>query len=247
MNSRQNLDEMRGLLRNQAELLINAGTGKISIRDTDFDAAYQENDRILEKSLKGLGLSTPFPWRTLWEWHGFYKNRLIDYASRREHVGSLLRKTLDELDEVVLMDVELGTRLGVSKAVVIEALADAEILIRDGRYSTAVDRLHTALHGHLLWICERAEIDVSEDNPSVTRLMKLVRENHPNFTRSAILDKEVRLMFMSFGRILESLNAIRNNASPAHPNDLLLAGSEARLALNVSRTLLHYLDDKTQS
>jgi hypothetical protein len=41
-----------------------------------------------------------------------------------------------------------------------------------------------------------------------------------------------------------SLNPIRNNASVAHPNEELLNKEEAMLVINVTRTLLHYLDAK---
>jgi hypothetical protein len=37
---------------------------------------------------------------------------------------------------------------------------------------------------------------------------------------------------------------VRNNASVAHPNDDLLGRDEARLVVNVARSLLAYLDGK---
>lgn len=37
---------------------------------------------------------------------------------------------------------------------------------------------------------------------------------------------------------------MRNNATPAHPNDALLEAPEAMLMINGVRTLLHYLNAK---
>jgi hypothetical protein len=45
------------------------------------------------------------------------------------------------------------------------------------------------------------------------------------------------------GSIMDVLNPIRNNASMAHPNDLL-DPPEAMLVINAARTILHYIDTK---
>ena len=42
--------------------------------------------------------------------------------------------------------------------------------------------------------------------------------------------------------ILDAMLPVRNQASVAHPNETLLGEAEARLVINVGRTLLNYLD-----
>ncbi len=46
------------------------------------------------------------------------------------------------------------------------------------------------------------------------------------------------------GSILDVMNPLRNRASMAHPNEELLGPEEALLVINVSRSILHYLDTK---
>ena len=247
MTTNQEVNDISELLKSQAGLLVKAGTGEISIRDSDFDTIYQDNDRKLVRYAKKFGLTEAFPWRTLWEWYGFYSRNLPDYPSRRTHIGTLLREAQDELDGLIDPPAVVISSIGASKGVVQAALADAEVLIREGRYTTVVDRLHTAIHGHLRWICENYGISITESDPSATRLMRLIREQHPKFAKTATLDEDMKRIFMGMGNILESLNSVRNNASPAHPIDKLLDEPEARLAVNVAQTILTYVDDKTQA
>ena len=42
--------------------------------------------------------------------------------------------------------------------VVIRAINDAEALLQEGGPTSAVDRVHTALHGHLRYLCDQAKI-----------------------------------------------------------------------------------------
>lgn len=246
MNSSGILNEVTELLKKQADLLIKVATHELSIRDTDADDLYQENDKKLLRLSKPFGMPEPFPWRTLWQWNGYYSQTLPDYKARRILIGSLLREALDRIDELKESQPTLTATLRYSKSVVKEVLIDADLLIREGRYSTAVDRLHTAIHGHLRWICDSANLDTGLGDLSVTKLMRVIRESHPNFVKSATLDEDMKRIFMSMGNILESMNTVRNNASPAHANDILLAEPEARLAVNISHSILSYLDDKTQ-
>jgi hypothetical protein len=48
----------------------------------------------------------------------------------------------------------------------------------------------------------------------------------------------------SLAGALDSLNTIRNRATLAHPNELLLEGAEAMLYINLSRAVLTYVDSR---
>lgn len=126
------------------------------------------------------------------------------------------------------------------------ALADAETLIRKNGAVSAVDRIHTALHGYLKVVCDRAKIEYSSD-PSLTQLFKLLRENHPAFAGSRIGSEEINKILRGCAAIIDALNPLRNRASVAHPNDSLLADEEAMLVVNLTRSILHYLDTKLSS
>jgi hypothetical protein len=45
---------------------------------------------------------------------------------------------------------------------------------------------------------------------------------------------------------LDSLNTIRNRATLAHPNELLLEAPEAMLFINLSRAVLAYIETKME-
>lgn len=123
------------------------------------------------------------------------------------------------------------------------ALADAEQLIHGRGAASEVDRVHTAFHGYLRAAAIRASIQFPED-ASVTTLFKILREEHPSLIvpepRATDLDRILR----SIATILDSLNPVRNRATIAHPNEVLLNEPEAMLVINSVKTLLHYLDAK---
>ena len=120
------------------------------------------------------------------------------------------------------------------------ALADAEHLIAANGATSAVDRVHTAIHAYLHGLCADAGLTV-EDNASLTTLFKTARRDHlalkPEGPRSGDIDKVLR----AFSSVLDALNPLRNQASMAHPQAELLAVPEAMLVINASRTVLHYL------
>lgn len=130
-----------------------------------------------------------------------------------------------------------------TRAVVIRALGDAESLIRINGATSAVDRIHTALHGHLLAVCEGAGIQIEEGATS-TRALKILRQHHPALQASGPRADDITRVLNSLANVLDTLNPIRNNASVAHPNTQLLDDPEALLAINAGRTIFAYIDAK---
>jgi Abortive infection C-terminus len=131
----------------------------------------------------------------------------------------------------------------ITSAIVERALGDAETLIRASGAISGIDRAHTALHGYLRAVCDQNNIPYSRE-ASLAKLFKLLRENHPALQYTGERQQEITRVFHALSNILDALNPIRNEASVAHPNQSLLGKSEAMLVINVTRTLLHYLDGK---
>jgi hypothetical protein len=129
--------------------------------------------------------------------------------------------------------------------VVERALADADSLLRTSGPISCVDRLHTALHGYFRALCAEAGIANMEGAP-VTALFKSLRAEHPSFQHLGPQDKDIVRILNGFGSVIDAINTIRNNASVAHPNEVLLAETEAALAVNVVRTLFHYISAKVR-
>ena len=124
------------------------------------------------------------------------------------------------------------------------ALSDAEHLITSSGAVSGIDRLHTALHGYLKQACSEAGIMPTDKDPEITRLFKQLRENHPKFKARGARADDIATIQNSLASIVAVLNPIRNRASVAHPNDMLLDAAEAHLVVNCVRTLLHYLEAK---
>ena len=76
----------------------------------------------------------------------------------------------------------------------------------------------------------------------VTDLFKVLRSQHPALVAREPRAAEIDRILRSMAAIIDALNPVRNRASAAHPNELVLQDAEAMLVINSVKTLLHYLD-----
>ena len=176
--------------------------------------------------------------------------KIVRGVLKRFPPGSSPLRTDAARDALVAMAerLERGGRIAtlpptVTSAVVVRALADAETLLQKEGPTSAVDRVHTALHGHLRYLCEGASIEYDREDTMVVLLKKLRRE-HPSRQDLGTRAKDIGTVLNASGSILDALNPVRNTASVAHPNEDLLGNEEAQLVINVARSLLGYLDGK---
>lgn len=130
----------------------------------------------------------------------------------------------------------------ITTEVVERAINDAETLIKKQGATSGVDRVHTMLHGYMKAVCDAQGFAYSGD-PTILALFKLIREQHPAFTKLGPRPQDITTILKAMGSIMDVLNPIRNNASMAHPKELL-DPPEAVLVINAARTILHYIDTK---
>jgi hypothetical protein len=126
---------------------------------------------------------------------------------------------------------------------VIRALDDAESLLRTQGAPSAVDRLHTALHGYLRNLCAAAGIPYGEMD-TAQRLLKLLATQHPDLKDDEDVGQFVSGILGPLVTAVDRINDARNTKSGAHPNEDILQDAEATLVVNVVRTLLRYLDSR---
>jgi hypothetical protein len=142
-----------------------------------------------------------------------------------------------------IQSVPAPKHLGITSEIVEAALRDAETLIRASGPANALDRVHTALHGYLEKICERAGIAAKED-ANITTLFGRIRDEHPALKITDPQTQRMRVLVLrGMAQIIEALNPVRNEKTLAHPNPLL-DEADAMLAINSIRTLLHYFDKR---
>jgi hypothetical protein len=134
-------------------------------------------------------------------------------------------------------------QLQITNRVVEEALADARQLIAARGSTSGVDRAHTAFHGYLRALCNKAGIETPED-ADITKLYRVLRDRHPKIVESGARSIDITQALRALSSIVAVLNPLRNRASLAHPNLDLLEQPEADLVLNCIHTLLRYLDLK---
>jgi len=133
--------------------------------------------------------------------------------------------------------------LRITSQAVERALLDAEHLLRSTGPVSAVDRVHTALHGYFGVVCRKVGIQMDSD-PSLMDLFKHIREKHPALFDLGPRKSEITFTVRAISTILDSMNTLRNRASIAHPNEQLLEEPEAMLVINSARTILQYIDRK---
>ncbi|MBB3343996.1 abortive infection family protein [Luteimonas sp. RC10] len=134
----------------------------------------------------------------------------------------------------------------VASELVRQALADAQSLLEAQGPTSALDRVHTALHGYLKAVCRSAGLDLATlpADPGITQIFKFMRENHPALRDLGVQEEAIRKVIFSLGNILDALNPLRNRGSLAHANDQLVHRDEALLVVNLTRTIIQYLDAK---
>jgi hypothetical protein len=164
--------------------------------------------------------------------------------------GSEEHRTEASRDELVKMAERLerggmvaGSPPAFTSEVVVRAIEDVEALLQKGGPTSAVDRVHTSLHGHLRYLCGKAGIACDRE-ASMVALLKKLRSEHPKLQHLGPRSQDIGRILNASVSILDVLNPVRNNASVAHPNEQLLGRDEAQLVINVGRTLLTYLDSK---
>ena len=165
-------------------------------------------------------------------------------------VGSLESRTSEEYKTIQQMIARCRAGGGVqspdlqiTSEVVRRAIADAETLLRDSGPTSAVDRVHTALHGYLKAACVDVGIGVGKD-PSILDLFKLLKQEHPSLQSLGEHQGPIIQVLRSLGAVMDALNPARNRGSVAHPNEELLDSDEAMLFINAARTVLQFLNAK---
>jgi hypothetical protein len=157
-------------------------------------------------------------------------------------------RTAEERDGLLEIAARLERHPGVpapetrmTSDVVDRALTDAERLIETSGPTSAVDRVHTALHGYVRLQCRAAGVSY-EQGDSITALLRKLRAGDPRLQDVGPRADEVTRVLNSFGAILDAMNTLRNQASVAHANEELLEEAEAHLVVNAGHSILAYLD-----
>lgn len=199
------------------------GTKAVRFTDILLKASPRDQARILRGLLKKCPVGEEYSVET-----------------RTEELANEIRAEIRRLEAVSPVD---AGALTFSVEVVERALKDAEILIQESDATSAVDRVHTAIHGFVRGLCAREGIALPAD-AGLTFAFKSIREGHPAFRLTGPHPEEVQKIQRAVGAMFDAMGTIRNRGSMAHANEDLIAPEEAMLIVNLARSILHYLDSK---
>lgn len=203
-----------------------AGTTRECFEDTLFQLAPRDQAAVLRAILEDYPpLEAPDPDQPKFRTEKLHRE-ILSWISRLETGTTSV--------EVALLSASETVR---------RALDDADNLMRTSGPQSAVDRVHTAMHGYLLSLCDDAGI-AHGARPTMNQLFKALRAEHPSLRILGARGGDVAKMLGSMASILDALNPVRNNASMAHPNTALVGEAEAILVINTVRTLLTYFEAK---
>jgi hypothetical protein len=204
-----------------------AGTTRACFEETLFEASASDQALALRAILEDY----PSP-------------EVPDPSTPKFRSAALHREIVAWISRLETGEVAVVLEIATASEVVRRALDDADTLLRTSGPQSAVDRVHTAMHGYLHSLCDEAGIVLSGDRPTMNQLFKALRSGHPGLSDLGARPDEITRVLQSMATILDSLNPVRNNASVAHPNNELIGKPEAMLVINTVRTLLSYLESK---
>jgi len=177
--------------------------------------------------------------------------KILDGVLSRCPPGKMNR-TEQMAEEIRGMISRLRSRSGAAHTKVVTSITsatldhcwrDLDALLSSTGATSAVDRIHTALHAYLHAACDEAVIVIS-GNPTVQDLMKAIIKGHPRFKVDGPRPDDIEGVVRALSTMLHHLNPLRNLASLAHPNDALLPEAEAALIVGLVKVLIAYLDAK---
>ena len=120
---------------------------------------------------------------------------------------------------------------------VLVAISDAEDAIQKGKYESAVDRLHTALHGYIESLLKNYSINIEKDENLPSMYSKLCKYYEATYG----VKKRIGEILRSGSGMIHYINEIRNKNTLAHPNPELIQNEEAILVIKLVDALFEYI------
>lgn len=231
--------------RNQ--LLANA-VGQASYKEEGAEETYQNRHRRILEIAQKAGFDYPIVYNSLSEWWVFIKE-VGGYADRRAYVSetfAAIVKTLAESENSLQGSTIDFSRITQRTQTISFAINDAETLMRGGRVSSAVDRIHTAFHGYLRQLLDTHQLTYDEGE-TLSQLYSKLHTFYGSSIQPPDVADLVRTALRSASGVVSSINDIRNRHTIAHPNADLIQAREAMLIIGLVKTVVDYLEDIEQS
>lgn len=166
----------------------------------------------------------------------------VDHEKERQEKTIEISKLCQIDNSESIRDIDYIVKMIESNSITIELLRDVKTLVEHRGAKSAVDRIHTALHAYLKFVCDSKEISFNK-NASITELFKLVNSHIVGLTADKKVKENIDRILKSLSSVVDSLNYLRNHASLAHANEQM-DEDEAQLVIESTLTILKYLNNK---
>lgn len=211
------------------ELEIDPSSMEGTTRERFISILFNANPKEQAKIIRGIFKRFPADC-TL----DVFNNQIINEEyfielDRRENLKNEYLKVAEELERnslYIITDI-------VDSKTCLEALRDAQILLKERGAQSAIDRVHTTLHAFLIAICKKAKLAFNKDD-SITKLFKIINENHYSFQNT---QKTTRCI----ANLINDFNPIRNRESLAHPNEELISEEDAQFVIDLTVACIKYI------
>ena len=223
--------------------------------DPSLQAGKKQLITILSKSNIYIEYTSLFTYQ---EWDTFcailhIQVPVSDYETVRlkeSYLHYFAKKLFGRQGDYFLTDTEIGIIVQSSEVfdfsaisatdVIAKAISDAEQFMKDGNYSSALDRVHTAFHGYL----RKKLDDVHEQYEESDTLNQLYNKLHTYIAANMHGDVAVliKTTMRSASGIVSALNDLRNRHSISHPNPNLISDREAKICISIVKSLSDYIE-----
>ena len=173
------------------------------------------------------------------------------FMSQTDKILQIAKKMYGRQGDNILTGVDIGILVETYEVidfstisltdVIGKAISDAELLMRQGKYDSAFDRVHTAFHGYLRKILDNKQVTYDESETLSQLYTKLHKEISSTMGSSEIAELMKKSLRSASGMI-SAINEMRNRHSLSHPNDNLLQNREAELTIKLVKDLSDYIN-----
>jgi len=228
------------LIEEEQALLTEIATGK-TYKAPGVEESYKKGHQQIILAASKAGFEYPIKANSLAEWW-IYIKEYGGYSERRAHISQLFAPVLillSESDDTVDVDF---SRIATRSGTVHKAIEDAEVFIREGKFDSAVDRVHTAFHGYLRQLLDEHG-DRSNPDDSLPGIYAKLHAYYSNSIQPAEIGERIKMILRSAGGMVTAVNELRNNNTVAHPNGYLIQKREAQLVIRLINAIIDYIED----
>ena len=229
------------LIEHERELLEDIATMKRSFMEDGLEESFRKRHRRICDIAQKAGFDYPIDCNSLREWWQRVKG-FGAYTERRARIAQLFQPIIDMLNASEDNAAVDFPKVSLQSNTVKQAIADAELFIRERKYESAVDRIHTAFHGYLRQILDRRQIEYQSDDSLPSLYAKLHSHYRTAIQPPDVADK-IKDIIRSGGSMVTKVNELRNKNTVAHANTQLIQKREAELVIRMLNALWDYIED----